>query len=218
MECRKELIDKISGMVMEQLERLQRNPYQVPVGISARHVHITKEHVELLFGAGYQLTPLKLLSQPGQFACEEQVVICGPSGSLSGVRILGPERKESQVEMALSDCRKLGIRPPVRTSGDLRGTPGVILKGPKGEVVLQEGVMIADRHIHMTPEDAVWFGVSDRERVSVVAKGPRGGVLSQVLIRITKESRLDFHVDTDDANAFELEQGQWLTIRKEETR
>jgi putative phosphotransacetylase len=218
MECREELIDKISGMVIEQLERLQRNPYLVPVGISARHVHITKEHVELLFGAGYQLTPLKPLSQPGQFACEEQVVICGPSGSLSGVRILGPERKESQVEVALSDCRKLGIRPPVRTSGDLRGTPGVVLKGPKGEVVLQEGVIIADRHIHMTPEDAAWFGVSDRERVSVVADGSRGGVLSQVLIRIARESRLDFHVDTDDANAFELEQGQWLTIRKEETR
>ncbi|WP_026892093.1 phosphate propanoyltransferase [Lacrimispora aerotolerans] len=218
MECREELIEKITGMVMEQWERLQKDPYQVPVGISARHVHLTREHVEKLFGTGYQLTPYKALSQPGQFACKEQIAVCGPLGDLSKVRILGPERKESQVEVALSDCRKLGIRPPVRTSGDLKGTPSVLLKGPKGEVLLEEGTIIADRHIHMTPEDAKWFGVRDGERVSVFVKGPRGGVLDQVLIRITGESRLDFHVDIDDANAFQLEQGEWVTIRKENTR
>ena len=218
MENREELIQKVTALVVENWKRLSTQPYQVPVGISARHVHLSREHVEMLFGTGYQLTPIKALSQPGQFACEEQVAVCGPAGTLPRVRILGPERKQSQVEMAFSDCRILGIQPAVRTSGDLKGTPGIILKGPKGEVLLREGVIIADRHIHMTPEDALWFGVSDQERVRVAVDGPKGGVLDQVLIRVTRESRLDFHLDTDDANAFQLKQGQWVTIRKEVAR
>lgn len=216
MADREELIQKITWLVLENWERLSKEPYQVPVGISARHVHLSGEHVEKLFGAGYRLKPMRALSQPGQFACEEQVDVCGLKGTILRVRILGPERKQSQVEMAFSDCRTLGIHPPVRTSGDLAGTPGVRLKGPEGEVLLKEGVIVADRHIHMTPEDAAWFGVSDKERVNVVVKGPKGGVLSQVLIRVTKDSRLDFHVDTDDANAFWLKQGQWVTIRKDD--
>ncbi|GLC82151.1 phosphate propanoyltransferase [Lacrimispora brassicae] len=218
MENREELIQKVTALVVENWQRLSTQPYQVPVGISARHVHLSREHVEMLFGTGYRLTPIKALSQPGQFACEEQVAVCGPAGTLPRVRILGPERKQSQVEMAFSDCRILGIQPAVRTSGDLKGTPGIILKGPKGEVLLREGVIIADRHIHMTPEDALWFGVSDQERVRVAVDGPKGGVLDQVLIRVTRESSLDFHLDTDDANAFQLKQGQWVTIRKEVAR
>lgn len=218
MENREELIQKITEMVLEHWNRLSTDPYQVPVGISARHVHLSREHVETLFGAGYQLTLEKSLSQPGQFACKEQVEVCGPKGLIGKVRILGPERKHSQVEMAFSDCRILGITPPVRTSGDLKETPGILLKGPVGEVFLKEGVIIADRHIHMTPEEAEWFGVSDRERVNVVVPGEKGGVLGRVLIRITRESRLDFHMDTDDANAFLLKQGQWVTIRKEDAR
>ncbi len=218
MENREELIQKITGMVLEHWNRLSTDPYQVPVGISARHVHLSREHVETLFGAGYQLTSQKSLSQPGQFACKEQVEVCGPKESIEKVRILGPERKQSQVEMAFSDCRILGIQPPVRTSGDLKDTPGILLKGPAGEVSLKEGVIIADRHIHMTPEEAEWFGVSDGERVNVVVPGEKGGVLGWVLIRITRESRLDFHVDTDDANAFLLKQGQWITIRKDDAR
>lgn len=218
MENREELIRKITGMVLEHWDRLSTDPYQVPVGISARHVHLSREHVETLFGTGYQLTPQKSLSQPGQFACKEQVEVCGPAGSVLKVRILGPEREQSQVEMAFSDCRMLGIHPPVRTSGDLSGTPGILLKGPSGEICLKEGVIIADRHIHMTPEEAEWFGVSDRERVNVAVPGEKGGILGQVLIRITRESRLDFHVDTDDANAFLLKQGQWVTIRKDDAR
>ncbi len=218
MENREELIQKVTALVVENWKRLSTQPYQVPVGISARHVHLSGEHVEMLFGTGYRLTPIKALSQPGQFACEEQVAVCGPAGTLPKVRILGPERRQSQVEMAFSDCRVLGVQPPVRTSGDLKGTPGIVLKGPKGEVVLSEGVIIADRHIHMTPEDALWFGVSDQDRVRVMADGPKGGVLDQVLIRVTRESRLDFHLDTDDANAFQLKQGQWVTIRKEVVR
>jgi putative phosphotransacetylase len=218
MDNREELIQKITEMVLEHWNRLSADPYQVPVGISARHVHLSREHVETLFGAGYLLTPEKSLSQPGQFACKEQVEVCGPKGSIKKVRILGPERKQSQVEMAFSDCRNLGITPPVRISGDLKETPGILLKGPVGKVSLKEGVIIADRHIHMTPEDARWFGVSDGERVNVTVPGEKGGVLGGVLIRITRESRLDFHVDTDDANAFLLRQGQWVTIRKEDAR
>lgn len=218
MDNREELIQKITEKVLEHWNRLSTDPYQVPVGISARHVHLSREHVEILFGAGYRLTPEKSLSQPGQFACKEQVEVCGPKGSIKKVRILGPERKQSQVEIAFSDCRNLGITPSVRISGDLKETPGILLKGPVGEVSLKEGVIIADRHIHMTPEDAKWFGVSDGERVNVTVLGEKGGVLGGVLIRITRESRLDFHVDTDDANAFLLRQGQWVTIRKEDAR
>lgn len=218
MDNREELIQKITELVLEHWNRLSTDPYQVPVGISARHVHLSRDHVETLFGAGYQLTPEKSLSQPGQFACKEQVEVCGPKGSIKKVRILGPERKQSQVEMAFSDCRILGIKPPVRTSGDLKETPGILLKGPVGEVSLKEGVIIADRHIHMTPEEASWFGVSDGDRVNVLVPGEKAGVLGRVLVRVTNESRLDLHVDTDDANAFLLRQGQWVTIRKDDAR
>lgn len=218
MDNREELIQKITELVLEHWNRLSTDPYQVPVGISARHVHLSRDHVETLFGSGYQLTPEKSLSQPGQFACKEQVEVCGPKGSIKKVRILGPERKQSQVEMAFSDCRILGIKPPVRTSGDLKETPGILLKGPVGEVSLKEGVIIADRHIHMTPEEASWFGVSDGDRVNVLVPGEKAGVLGRVLVRVTSESRLDLHVDTDDANAFLLRQGQWVTIRKDDAR
>lgn len=218
MDNREELIQKITEMVLEQWNLLSTDPYQVPVGISARHVHLSRDHVEILFGAGYQLTPEKSLSQPGQFACKEQVEVCGPKGSIKKVRILGPERKQSQVEMAFSDCRILGINPPVRTSGDLKETPGILLRGPVGEVSLKEGVIIADRHIHMTPEEASWFDVSDGDRVNVLVPGEKAGVLGRVLVRVTSESRLDLHVDTDDANAFLLRQGQWVTIRKDDAR
>ncbi len=218
MDNREELIQKITELVLEHWNRLSTDPYQVPVGISARHVHLSRDHVETLFGAGYQLTPEKSLSQPGQFACKEQVEVCGPKGSIKKVRILGPERKQSQVEMAFSDCRILGIKPPVRTSGDLKETPGILLKGPVGEVSLKDGVIIADRHIHMTPEEASWFGVSDGDRVNVLVPGEKAGVLGRVLVRVTSESRLDLHVDTDDANAFLLRQGQWVTIRKDDAR
>ena len=218
MDNREELIQKITEMVLEHWNRLSTDPYQVPVGISARHVHLSREHLEILFGAGYRLTPEKSLSQPGQFACKEQVEVCGPKGSIKKVRILGPERKQSQVEMAFSDCRILGINPPVRTSGDLKETPGILLKGPVGEVSLKEGVIIADRHIHMTPEEASWFDVSDGDRVNVLVPGEKAGLLGRVLVRVTSESRLDLHVDTDDANAFLLRQGQWVTIRKDDAR
>ncbi len=212
---REELIEKITAQILENIKRLSEDPFQVPVGVSARHVHLTKEHVELLFGRGYSLTPVKNLSQKNQFACAEHVALIGPKGELEKVRILGPERKHTQVELSASDSRRMGIAPPVRTSGDVEGTPGMLIRGPKGEVMLEKGVIIADRHIHMTPEDAAWFGVSDKERVSVYISGPKGGRLDHVAIRVNGDARLDLHVDTDDANAFQLSQGQWASVRKE---
>lgn len=214
-ENREMMIRAISSLVYEQWERLNRDPYLVPVGISARHVHLSREHVAQLFGQGYTLTPMKNLSQTGQFACLEQVAVHGPKGVYKNVRILGPERGKSQVEMSVSDCRYLGVEPVVRTSGEIDNTPGIRLKGPCGEVVLTQGVIVADRHIHMTQADAAWFGVSDRDQVNVRVPGSKGGILSHVVIRVGNDSRLDFHIDTDDANAFQLKQGQWLPVRKE---
>lgn len=208
----------VAELVAAQVREFAGGYYQVPVGISARHIHLTREAVEALFGPGHRLRPMKPLSQPGQFACEEQVELTGPRGSIARVRVLGPERPASQVELSGTDCLKLGIDAPVRTSGQLSGTPGITVKGPAGVLELSAGLIIADRHIHMTPEDARWFGVEDGERVSVRVGGPRGGLMGQVVIRVSEKGRLDFHVDTDDANAFRLKQGQLLELVKEGTR
>ena len=207
-------LENITKSVLEELTRLTTTPYAVPVGVSARHIHLQREHLDLLFGEGYQLTPKKALSQPGQYASEETVEVMGPTGKPLKLRILGPERKATQVEVSLSDSRVLGFVPPVRTSGDVSGTPGVRIKGPKREIEIKEGVIIPDRHIHMTPEDARWYGVKNGERVSVLIEGQKGGVLSDVVIRVAETCRLDFHIDTDDANAFQLFQGQWVSIIK----
>ena len=208
----------VAELVAAQVREFAGGYYQVPVGISARHIHLTREDVEALFGPGHRLRPMKPLSQPGQFACEEPVELTGPRGSIARVRVLGPERPASQVELSGTDCLKLGIDAPVRTSGQLSGTPGITVKGPAGVLELSAGLIIADRHIHMTPEDARWFGVEDGERVSVRVGGPRGGLMGQVVIRVSEKGRLDFHVDTDDANAFRLKQGQLLELVKEGTR
>ena len=209
---------RIAELVAAQVREFAGGCYQVPVGVSARHVHLTRADVETLFGPGHQLTPMKALSQPGQFACEEQVELVGRKSAIARVRVLGPERPASQVELSRTDCLKLGIDAPVRTSGHLEGTPGITVKGPAGVLELKQGVIVADRHIHMTPADARWFGVADGDRVGVRADGPKGGVMGRVVIRVSDRGRLDFHVDTDDANAFLLRQGQLVTLEKEETR
>lgn len=212
MKYDKQLVEQVTRMVIQGLHEYYENKTKIPVGISARHIHLERNHVELLFGRGYQLTPLKPLSQPGQFAAEETLEIIGPKGSISKVRILGPERSMTQVEVSMSDSRKLGVKPPVRTSGDLKETPGLIIRGPKGEITISEGVIVADRHIHMTPEDAERFQVKDGQTVNLLVKGEKGGILHNVVIRVSEKYALDCHVDTDDANAFQLEQGQLLTI------
>ena len=194
------------------LKELQTRENQVPVGISVRHVHLTRSDVDWLFGRNYQLTPKKALSQPGQFACEECVDVVGPKGTLTKVRILGPERSSTQVELSQTDCRTIGVKAPVRSSGDLDGTPGIELRGPNGKIQVSKGVIIADRHIHMTPADAARFGFKNGDRVKVGIGGEKPGVMGNVLIRVSDKSALDMHVDTDDGNAFLLSQGQWLTV------
>lgn len=186
--------------------------FMVPVGISARHVHLTQEHVEQLFGRGHQLTRLKDLSQPGQFACEETVTLIGPKGSIIGVRILGPVRKESQVELAATDTFKLGVKPPVRDSGDLEGTPGIEISGPVGRIHLARGLIIASRHIHMNPAQAAAHGLRDGDHIRINVPGERGGALDNVLIRVSPHYALDLHVDTDEGNAFNLKTGQMLEV------
>lgn len=174
----------------------------VLVEISARHVHVTKEHLEILFGKGYELTPKKNLSQPGQFACEERVDIIGPKRELKNVSILGPCRKATQVEISLTDARSIGVTAPIRESGDVAASGACKLVGPKGEVDLTEGVIAAKRHIHMTPADAEKFGVKDGEIVSV--KLPTEGralTFDDVVIRVSENYALAMHIDTDEANA-----------------
>ena len=186
----------------------------VPIGVSNRHVHLSQNDLESLFGSGYELTKIKDISQPGQFACKETVTIAGPKGAIEKVRVLGPTRKQSQVEILKSDCFKLGINAAMRMSGDLDGTPGITLIGPKKSLFLTQGAIVAKRHIHMLPRDARRFGVTDGQVVSLKVSGERGGILGNVVIRVTTTSALECHIDTEEANAMDLKNGSEITIIK----
>ena len=176
---------------------------QVLVETSARHIHLSQADLETLFGAGYELTPKKDLSQPGQFACEERVTVVGPKKELAGVSILGPVRPETQVELSLTDARSIGLSAPVRESGDVAGSSGCKLVGPKGEVELAQGVIAAKRHIHMTPEDAEVFGVKDTQvvQVRVPSSIGRTTIFDDVVVRVSPKYALAMHIDTDESNA-----------------
>ena len=176
----------------------------IPVGISNRHIHLSQADLETLFGPGYELTKIKDLKQPGQIACKETVTIVGPKGALEKIRVLGPVRKATQVELLLGDSFKLGIKPPTRMSGDLAGTPGCTIVGPAGTVVLSEGCIVAQRHIHMTAAEAAAYGVANGQIVSMEFDGPRGGVLANVAIRAGEGHALECHVDTEEANALAI--------------
>ena len=176
--------------------------FKVTVGLSNKHVHLSKEHIDILFGEGHELTPMKELSQPGQFACEEKVDLVGPKRTIAGVRILGPARKESQVEISFADGFTLGLKDvPVRDSGKLDGTPGIKLVGPKGELELDKGVIAAARHIHMHTSDAEKYGLKDKDTVKVKVGGPRGLTFENVLIRVHDTYALDMHLDVEEGNA-----------------
>ena len=175
--------------------------YKVQVGLSNKHLHLSKEHVEALFGAGHQLTHKKDLVQPGQFACEEVVDIVGPKGTIKNVRVLGPERPQTQVEVAMTDARGLGIKAPIRESGDLAGTPGCKIVGPAGEIEIEEGVIVALRHIHLSLEEAEEAGVKDKDWVSIKLEGERALVFDKVLIRASNKFKAECHLDTDEGNA-----------------
>ena len=207
-----QLIEIVTQAVIKELST--RDDDKVPVGISVRHIHLTRSNIDWLFGRNYQLTPKKALSQPGQFACEECLDVIGPKGVLTKVRVLGPERNATQVELSQTDCRTIGINAPVRDSGDLEGTPGIKLRGPLGEIEIPKGVIIADRHIHMSPADAERFGLKDGDRVKVKIDGVKPGVMEHVLIRSGEKHRLDMHIDTDDANSAGLKNGDIVRIIK----
>ena len=185
-------------------EGVQKGNKDIPVGVSNRHVHLSQSDLETLFGAGYALSSMKDLSQPGQYACKETVTLCGPKGAIEKVRILGPVRKETQVEILRGDCFKLGAKAPVRQSGDLDATPGITLVGPKGTVCLKKGLIVALRHIHMHTDDATRFGVCDGQVVRVRVQGERGGLFENVLVRSNANSALECHLDTEEANAMDL--------------
>lgn len=187
---------------------------RIPVGVSNRHVHLSQYDLNMLFGTGYELTKTKELSQPGQYACKETVTICGPKGAIEKVRILGPVRGKTQVEILAGDCFKLGVKSEPRLSGDLSGTPGITIVGPQGSVRTREGLIIAQRHIHMLPSDAARFGVEDGQNVSIEADGIRGGIFHGVVIRVTKESGLECHIDTEEANAMGLDSTSKIRIVK----
>lgn len=176
---------------------------EVLIETSARHVHVTREHLDILFGEGYQLTPKKDLSQPGQFACEERVAVVGPKSSFPAVSILGPIRPASQVELSLTDARSIGVTAPVRESGDIAGSGTCKLVGPKGEVELDCGVIAAKRHIHATPADAEKYRICDKQIVSVRVESANGRSLTfgDVVVRVSDKFALAMHIDTDESNA-----------------
>ncbi|MDD6187626.1 MAG: phosphate propanoyltransferase [Oscillospiraceae bacterium] len=174
---------------------------KILVETSARHIHLSQEHVDILFGAGHELTKKKDLSQPGQFACVEKVTVVGPKKEMA-MSVLGPCRKATQIELALTDARSIGLTAPIRESGDLAGSAGCKLVGPCGEIEISEGVIIAKRHIHMTPDDATSFGVSNGEIVKVkVTSDERSLIFDDVVIRVSASYATAMHIDTDESNA-----------------
>lgn len=209
-------IELITRLVMEAMDQKKQTEsgYMVPIGVSARHVHLTQEHVEILFGKGYQLTKKKEL-MGGQFASNELVTIVGLKlRAIENVRILGPVRKQSQVEISATDAIKLGVKAPVRESGNTAGSAPIALVGPHGALYLKEGCIVAKRHIHMAPGDAQAAGVQDGDVVSVKAENERGTVFQNVQIRVDESFTLEMHIDTDEANAAKIATGDTVTIYK----
>ena len=181
--------------------RIIKMAYEVKIGLSNKHLHLSKEHIDILFGEGHELTPTKPLVQPGQFACEEKVDIVGPKNTLKGIRVLGPARAETQVELAMTDARTIGIKAPVRESGKLEGTPGCKIVGPCGEIEIDHGVIVALRHVHLNDEQAAEAGVKDGEFVSIKIEGERGLIFENVLVRAGAKHEREVHLDTDEGNA-----------------
>ena len=219
MEISNEKIAQLVRQVLADLGGSQttiENNDEVPVGVSNRHIHLNKQDMETLFGVGYELTPFKDLSQPGQYACKETLTLIGPAmRPIENVRVLGPLRSQSQVEISVTDSYVLKVKPPVRESGKIAGSAGITIVGPKGVVELKEGCIIANRHIHMSLEDGKRFGVNDGDTVTVDVEGKRRTRWYDVQVRVHKDFRLEMHVDTDDANATGIGNGFKVKIVKE---
>ena len=202
----KDIQDIVAGVLARTSLAAGQAPQEkeIPVEISARHVHLRKADVEALFGKGYSLTRKRDLSQPGQYLCEERVKLVTEQGQIASVAVLGPERGDTQVELSLTDARSLGLKPPIRLSGDLSGACDVIIVGPRGVVTARGSVIVAKAHIHMTPQDARDYGVSDGEAVSIRLGQERSITLHDVLIRVNPQFRLAEHIDFDEANAAQV--------------
>lgn len=199
---------KIREIIEKIVKQTLQTRKQIPIAASNRHIHLSPEHVERLFGRGYQLHKQKDLSQPNQFAAKETVTLIGPKGKISNVRVLGPARGSTQVEISLFDGFTLGVKPPIRQSGDIKGSAAITIQGPRGQITIPEGLICAARHIHMHTDDALAFGVSNGDFVQVKVDGPRGIIFSNVLIRVSPKYRLEMHIDLDEANAASLKNGQ----------
>jgi putative phosphotransacetylase len=206
----KKLVDTL---VQEVVKKLKEQIF-IEVEASGRHVHLSKECVELLFGEGYELTKMKELSQPGQFACKERVTLMGPKGSINNVVVLGPERENTQVEVSLTDALILGVKPPVKESGDIEGSAGIVLVSDKTAVNLEKGCMVAKRHIHLSPENAKKFNVQDKEIVKAEVFGKRKLIFDDVVVRVNKDFRAYMHIDYDEANACGFAKGTLTRIIK----
>ena len=207
-------IELITKMVIDAINQSEDkgNGFMVPIGVSARHVHLTQEHVEALFGPGYQLTKKKYL-MGGQFASNEKVTIVGLKlRAIENVRVLGPVRKNTQVEISATDAISLGVKAPIRESGNIAGSAPIAIIGPKGAVYLNEGCIVAKRHIHMAPKDAMAAGVHDGDIVSVKADNERGTIFNNVQIRVDDSFTLEMHIDTDEANAAQIKSGDTVRI------
>jgi putative phosphotransacetylase len=185
---------------------------KVHIGVSARHIHLSDQHIAALFGEGYKLNELKALSQPGQFAAAEVVSVKGPKGRMDKIRILGPARGETQLEISRTDSYALGVNPPVRQSGHIVGTPGITIIGPAGEVTIEQGVIVAARHIHFHTKDAMAWGIADQQLLKVKLNGERPLIMENVLARVSDEFALDLHIDTDEANAAGVKTDEFAEI------
>lgn len=207
-----ELVKMIADFIKEKSSEDKEKKY-IPVGISNRHIHLSQDDLETLFGEGYKLNELKSLSQPGQYAAKEVVSIAGPKGYLANVRVLGPVRKESQLEISKTDGFTLGVKCPVRESGNLRGSGDICVIGPKGSIILKEKVIISKRHIHMNKDEANKFDVVNGQTVSIVTTGERRVVFGEVLVRVHPDFSLECHLDLDEANACGLSSGDTVEIK-----
>lgn len=215
MELDSKQIEEIVMCVLKKQTDINKNEKpDIPIGISNRHIHLSRSDLDICFGRDYELTPIKDLNQPGQYACKETMTICGPKGAIEKVRVLGPVRENTQVEILAKDNFSLGIKAPLRISGDISSSAGLTLIGPKGSVQLKEGTIIAKRHIHMTKDDAKKYGVVDGQIVSIQISGERGGIYNNVVIRSNDKSATECHLDMEEANAFGITGNSKLKIIK----
>lgn len=213
-----QIVDEVIAEMFQTKQAVPLLQNEIPIGISARHIHLKQEHVEHLFGKGAQLTVQKMLSQPDQFAANETLIVVGPKGSIANVRVLGPARTLTQVEISNTDAISLGVQPPIRESGNIADSASCTLVGPKGSLFLQEGVIIAQAHIHMSPVDAKNFHVYDGQYVAVKIQGIRPVTFDHVKVRVADRYRLEMHIDTDEGNAGFIKTGATGMLLKEDLR